>query len=79
MKEKGIIPNIVTYGILMEGLCNDKQVDRAEGIFEELTSKSLQPNMAAYRILIEGLCNDKQFERAKGIFEELTSKVCSLM
>ncbi|XP_057790481.1 putative pentatricopeptide repeat-containing protein At1g12700, mitochondrial [Salvia miltiorrhiza] len=41
MEDKDIIPNIVTYNILIEGLCNDNKVKEAKDLFNELLSKGL--------------------------------------
>ncbi|XAR57455.1 hypothetical protein NMG60_11025608 [Bertholletia excelsa] len=62
MKENGIQPDVVTYGILINHLCKFHRVDEALEVFEKMNGESesggfaVKPDTIIYNTLIDGLC-----------------------
>ncbi|KDO40826.1 hypothetical protein CISIN_1g0431911mg, partial [Citrus sinensis] len=58
----GLMPNVVTYNILIRGLCNDGQMDETKHyetvflLFKRLNSTGLFPDLYTYNILINCFC-----------------------
>ncbi|XP_052194487.1 pentatricopeptide repeat-containing protein At3g61520, mitochondrial [Diospyros lotus] len=62
MKENGIQPNVITFGILINHLCKFHRVDEALEVFEKMIGGgeagdfSVKPDSIIYNTLIDGLC-----------------------
>lgn len=48
MENEGESPSIVTYSIVIDGLCSDKKLERAKDISDEQGSKSLEPDAVTF-------------------------------
>ncbi|KAL2477188.1 Pentatricopeptide repeat-containing protein [Forsythia ovata] len=62
MLERGIEPNVVTYNILLNGICRhaslhpegrfEKVIREAEEMFDEMSERGVQPDVTSYSILL---------------------------
>ncbi|KAL2460181.1 Pentatricopeptide repeat (PPR) superfamily protein [Abeliophyllum distichum] len=62
MLERGIEPNVVTYNILLNGICRhaslhpegrfEKVIREAEEMFDEMSERGVQPDITSYSILL---------------------------
>ncbi|EYU40956.1 hypothetical protein MIMGU_mgv1a025192mg, partial [Erythranthe guttata] len=70
---KGVSPNIITYGILINGLCKDGKLEDAKNILNELPSKGLQPDcqVMTYNIIIHCLLKNKDVYKAMPFLEDM--------
>ncbi|VFQ58596.1 unnamed protein product [Cuscuta campestris] len=76
MKEKGIAPNVATFGILINHLCKLRRVDEALQIFEEMKGgnegiPSVHPDTVIYNTLIDGLCKVGRTEEGVALMEKM--------
>nr|GMC86702.1 pentatricopeptide repeat-containing protein At3g61520, mitochondrial-like [Ipomoea batatas] len=75
MKEKGIAPNVVTFGILINHLCKLHRVDEALQVFEKMRGASegisIEPDTVIYNTLIDGLCKVGRQEEGVGLMEKM--------
>ncbi|XP_065634852.1 pentatricopeptide repeat-containing protein At1g62910-like [Quercus suber] len=69
MQASGQHPNPQTYAILLDGLCQNKQIGEAMALFQEMEYKRLDhDNVIHYNILIDGLCNVGELTTARELF-----------
>ncbi|MCO5550722.1 hypothetical protein L7F22_004212 [Adiantum nelumboides] len=73
MVDRGFLPNVGTYGLLIRGLCKAGKVDEAYGFFLDMKQKNCAPNAAVYNAILEGMSRVGWIERA----EELVSTMMS--
>ncbi|CAH9148022.1 unnamed protein product [Cuscuta epithymum] len=76
MKEKGIEPNIMTFGILINHLCKLHRVDEALLVFEKMKDgnegiHAVQPDTVIYNTLIDGLCKVGRTEEGLDLMEKM--------
>ncbi|EYU40958.1 hypothetical protein MIMGU_mgv1a026647mg, partial [Erythranthe guttata] len=77
MEDKGVSPNIITYGILINGLCKDGKLEDAKNILNELPSKGLQPNIKIYAVIIRALCEEGFVDEAKDVLIKMERSGCA--
>jgi len=73
MKERGLEPSQVTYGILLDGYINDGQVDKAADVFDILTKEGCQMNTVLFTTLIKGFARDGKVDDAMRVFRNMIS------
>ncbi|KAF2318589.1 hypothetical protein GH714_009184 [Hevea brasiliensis] len=64
MKEKEIIPGIITYNSMIGGLCQSEKTDQAIDKLNELLESGLVPDETTYNTIIHGYCREGQVEKA---------------
>ncbi|KAM0029468.1 putative tetratricopeptide-like helical domain superfamily [Helianthus debilis subsp. tardiflorus] len=74
MRAAGQIPNEYTYGVILDGLCNNHQVEEALSLFHLVGESKLNYNIVVYNILIEGASKCGKLDTAKTLFHDLTLK-----
>ena len=52
MKQRGIVPNVITYSALISALQKAKRPAQALKIFEEMQQHGIVPNVITYSALI---------------------------
>ncbi|XP_057550475.1 putative pentatricopeptide repeat-containing protein At1g12700, mitochondrial [Amaranthus tricolor] len=73
MQVKGIRPNVVTYNILIRGMCNLARWKEAEDMHETV-AKNLIPQVSTYSMLIDMYCKDGMIDEAEAVFRLMTEK-----
>ncbi|KAF2619208.1 hypothetical protein F2Q68_00041720 [Brassica cretica] len=80
MVSEGVHPNIVTYKILMDGLCDNGELEEALGIhkvddawdlFCSLPLKGVKPDVKTYTIMMGGLCRKSSLSEANMLFKKM--------
>ncbi|KAF5190189.1 Pentatricopeptide repeat-containing protein [Thalictrum thalictroides] len=78
MKDLGVQPDSASYSILIRNLCQEKEVERAEELFDELSEKEILvhdkgcvPLVAAYNPIFEYLCANGKTKKAERVFRQL--------
>ncbi|KAF3787123.1 Pentatricopeptide repeat-containing protein [Nymphaea thermarum] len=77
LAESGVLPDIVTYNILINGLCKHKNIDGAFKLFNELQIKGYQPDAITYNTLIDGLQRVNRDDDAFSVFEQMVKYGCT--
>ncbi|XP_019083088.1 PREDICTED: pentatricopeptide repeat-containing protein At1g63070, mitochondrial-like isoform X2 [Camelina sativa] len=80
MESDGVPPSIVTYNILLDGLCKNGKLEKAlvagkveDGwdLFCSLNLKGVKPNVVTYTTMMSGLCSKRLLEEADALFREM--------
>ncbi|KAK1434392.1 hypothetical protein QVD17_00132 [Tagetes erecta] len=76
MAEKGVQPSIVSYNIMMDGLCkNEGKVSEAKELLKKMKERGYALNTVTYNIVIDGLCKIGQVDKAVATMHELWTQV----
>ena len=54
MSTQGQRPNVITYNLLLDYLCKNRNTTEARKIFDSIIEKGIQPNLTTYSILLNG-------------------------
>ncbi|KAL8144925.1 hypothetical protein AgCh_003223 [Apium graveolens] len=72
MSKRGVLPNVVTFGTMVNGLCRNGMLDEAFKMKEEMVEVfNLRPSVSVYVALIKGLCKVGEVELAFGLKKEM--------
>jgi leucine-rich PPR motif-containing protein len=71
MLENNIAPNIVSYSILIDGLCKRGLMKEASCAFRCALDKHLLPDVIAYTILIRGYCKVGRLTEAMMFYDNM--------
>ncbi|PHT98502.1 Serine carboxypeptidase-like 12 [Capsicum chinense] len=74
LKGRGFIPQIVTYNILIQGLCKSGRGKIAREFLNELVEPGHIPNAITYMIVMKCCFRYRQFEEGFKIFAEMRNK-----
>ncbi|KAH6789248.1 hypothetical protein C2S51_004254 [Perilla frutescens var. frutescens] len=76
MKETGIKPSIVTYGIMIKYLCKLRRLDEALEVLEKMRDgeAGIEPDIVLYNTLINGLCKVGRQEEGLKLMEMMSSE-----
>ncbi|KAL0323928.1 UNVERIFIED_CONTAM: Pentatricopeptide repeat-containing protein, mitochondrial [Sesamum calycinum] len=74
MLAKDIVPDVVTYSVLVRGLCNKGQLENARKILEEMLKKSITPNVLIYNTLIAGYFREGNLQEAFRLHDEMLDR-----
>ncbi|KAK6135965.1 hypothetical protein DH2020_030303 [Rehmannia glutinosa] len=66
--------NVVTYGIVIDGLCKAGNTAMAIELLRVMEKGSCKPNIQIYSTVIDGLCKDGMIDSALKLFAEMTEK-----
>ena len=67
-------PDIWTYNILLGGLCDNGEVEKALVMFEDLQKSEMELDIVTYTTVINGMCKAGKVEDAWGLFCSLSVK-----
>jgi pentatricopeptide repeat protein len=56
MQSDGHIPGVITYNVLMNGLCKQGQVKNADMLLNAMLNLGIVPDDITYNILLQGHC-----------------------
>jgi len=69
MTRQGIEPNLVTYSVVLKGLCQDNQLDKAFELMETMKkSRHAKPDELAYNTLLDGCARQCLYQRGMQVF-----------
>ena len=69
MRSNGLVPGVVTYNVLMNGLCRQGQMKNANMLLDAMLNLGVVPDDITYNILLEGHCRHgkpEDLERLRG-------------
>ncbi|KAL1532457.1 hypothetical protein AAHA92_32465 [Salvia divinorum] len=72
MKKAGIKANVVTYGTLVEGLCQMSRPDIAIELVDEMRAEEVEPNAIVYNSIIDALGEAGRLKEAMGMLERFS-------
>ncbi|TXG60594.1 hypothetical protein EZV62_015167 [Acer yangbiense] len=74
--EIGVIckPNIVCYTSMIDSLCKDGFIEKANELFSEMMGSGISPNVVTYTSLIHGLCCGGKWDEAKDLIVEMVDQ-----
>ncbi|GLU09249.1 hypothetical protein SLE2022_261190 [Rubroshorea leprosula] len=70
----GCLPDVITYGTIIDGLCKCGMVEMAKELFLEMKKKGISPNVIAYNSLLHGLCCVRNLDEPEGLFIEMVDE-----
>ncbi|KAL5196653.1 hypothetical protein ABZP36_000165 [Zizania latifolia] len=80
LRERGCIPSVVPFNLILTCLGKKRKVDEALSLFEVM-KKDAEPNAPTYNIIRDnallGLCKAKRLEEACKIFEIASHRGCN--
>ncbi|CAH2047960.1 unnamed protein product [Thlaspi arvense] len=74
MVSGGVPPNIMTYNIVLDGLCNNGKLEKALVIFQDLQKSEMKLNIVTYVIVINGMFKAGKVEEAWDLFSSIGLK-----
>lgn len=74
MRRAHIMPNEMTFGILLDACIDAKQMDYARRVFSDLRESGLSLNVILYTTFIKGLLNAGELDEAMEILDEMCTK-----
>ena len=72
----GVMPDIVTYNVLINGFCKASNINGALKLFKDMQNKGLSPNPVTYGTLIDGLFRVGREEDAFKIHKHMLKHGC---
>ncbi|KAG2559688.1 protein Rf1, mitochondrial-like [Panicum virgatum] len=70
-KKFGIIPDVVSYNILIKGHCVFGWSGDGFKLFKEMRSSGCEPTVVTYNILVDVLCHEGRMVEARRLFDEM--------
>ncbi|KAK6145132.1 hypothetical protein DH2020_021952 [Rehmannia glutinosa] len=77
MLKHGLVPSVVTYTILVDGLCRAGDTNASLKMLELMKQANCPPNVYTYSIIIDGLCKSGKFEDAENLLIEMQKNAIS--
>jgi pentatricopeptide repeat protein len=77
MENSGLKPDLVTYNIMIDGMCKYGKFKDARELFAELSVKGLQPNNWVCTPTIDGVCKEGLLDEAHKAFRQMEKDDCS--
>ncbi|KAG7994774.1 hypothetical protein I3843_01G074800 [Carya illinoinensis] len=74
--EKGSMPSVLTYNMLIEGMCERGELCEAARLWDDMVEKGCTPNAFTYNMLIKGFCKVRNAKEGISILEEMLEKEC---
>jgi len=74
MARIGCSPTVVTYNILIDGLCKVERFAEASSFAKEMLEKGYKTDMVTHSSLFDGLCQDKKLDVAFDIWNRVLNK-----
>ncbi|GMH29393.1 hypothetical protein Nepgr_031236 [Nepenthes gracilis] len=71
LADNGVMPNIITYNILINGMCKSGNINGAFKLFKELQLKGHSPDSVTYGTLIDGLYRADREDDALAVFDQM--------
>ncbi|CAK9176306.1 unnamed protein product [Ilex paraguariensis] len=74
MLSKGIVPDAITYTVLVHGLCNKGQIENARKVLKEMDGKNMAPSVLIYNTLIAGYFSEGNLQEAFRLHDEMLDR-----
>ncbi|XP_010530213.1 PREDICTED: pentatricopeptide repeat-containing protein At5g18475 isoform X2 [Tarenaya hassleriana] len=71
ISKEQLLPDSLTYNVLINGFCQAGEVDRARSIIDFMKNNGCNPNLYNYSALMNGFSREGRVQEAKQIFDEL--------
>ncbi|MQL97719.1 hypothetical protein Taro_030410 [Colocasia esculenta] len=71
-----IVPDEVSYNILIGALCKRKDLDGAMSMLEVMEDRGLQPNLITFNTLLNGFYSNDHFSGAGKVWDKMNEKNC---
>ncbi|XP_057444920.1 pentatricopeptide repeat-containing protein At4g31850, chloroplastic-like [Lotus japonicus] len=71
MTEKSVVPNLVSFNAVVQGLCEEGRIEEAQKVVEEMNRKGLAPDENTYMSLFELLCDKRKVDKARKVLSEM--------
>ncbi|CAI9279217.1 unnamed protein product [Lactuca saligna] len=71
MHNRGIIPNIVTYGALISGWCKEGKLDKAFTTYSEMKEKGFTPNVIICSTMVSSLYRNGMIDEANMLLHKI--------
>lgn len=65
------MPNVITYNVLINGLCKLRRMDQAYRYVDEMKTRGIPPNKYTYTILINENCDLGNWDEALRLYKEM--------
>jgi leucine-rich PPR motif-containing protein len=69
MLDHGILPNVVTYSSIIDGLCKVEAMDKAEEVPKQMFDKHIMLDCTTYTSLLHGYLSLGQWKEAVRILK----------
>ncbi|KAB2635756.1 pentatricopeptide repeat-containing protein [Pyrus ussuriensis x Pyrus communis] len=73
-KDKGVEPDSYTYGLIISGMCKERKLEEASGLFDKMLEIGLVSTAVTFSTLIDGYCNKGDLDKAFGFRDEMVKK-----
>ncbi|PKA63824.1 Pentatricopeptide repeat-containing protein [Apostasia shenzhenica] len=74
--DSGVVPDIVTYNILINGMCKAGRIDVAQKLVEELKLKGHSPDVITYSTIIDALSKAHREKEVSEVLEHMLNSGC---
>lgn len=74
MQRANILPNEMTFGILLDACIDHNHMNHAREVFSDLRRSGLELNVILYTTFMKGLVNEGELTEAIGILEEMCTQ-----
>ncbi|KAH9607905.1 hypothetical protein KSS87_000880, partial [Heliosperma pusillum] len=68
------LPNVFTYGALVDGLCKAHKVSDAHNLLVMMSTDGCEPNHIVYDALIDGFCKAGELDKAQDIYTNMIER-----
>ncbi|RYQ97234.1 hypothetical protein Ahy_B08g093255 [Arachis hypogaea] len=74
--ERGVVPDVWSYNILIKGYCKINKVDEAKNLMKDMFRKNIVPNIVTYNSLVDGLCKAGRISSVREISYNILISGC---
>ncbi|KAL6566012.1 hypothetical protein OROHE_005067 [Orobanche hederae] len=74
--EKGSIPSVLTYNMLIEGMCGKGELCEAGRLWDDMVERGCPPNSFTYNVLIRGFCKAGYVKDGIRVWDEMLDRGC---
>ncbi|KAK4339145.1 hypothetical protein RND71_040607 [Anisodus tanguticus] len=67
-------PDVLTFNIVIDGLCKEGKVEDAEEVMKHMAGKGVEPDIITYNTIMDGYCLCGQRDRARRVFDSMIDK-----
>ncbi|KAK9698361.1 hypothetical protein RND81_08G099000 [Saponaria officinalis] len=68
------VPNVFTYGALVDGMCKAHKVRDAHNLIDVMFTDGCEPNHIVYDALIDGFCKAGELDKAQEVYPKMSER-----